>query len=199
MSATIEIKRELPEQFLSDILVTAFDGGYGWSWHWFEPATGSWLTTKHEDTCPRTVEKWTSVPPECKCDALWMSVSVRPRAGEDYETGVAVFDNGDGVTVTHQDIANAISRIINDDYVGVWREANENEVRWYRDGVPWIRDREFKEEDGKVLCETGETARGYQKALAAIISSQEPDAGDIDACFADAIAQVAILGKVVFG
>lgn len=39
----LKIQREIPEQMLSDILVTAFDGGYGACWYWAEPAKEGWL------------------------------------------------------------------------------------------------------------------------------------------------------------
>lgn len=37
MSVTVQIPVELTDQFLSDVLVTAFDGAYGGCWYWAEP------------------------------------------------------------------------------------------------------------------------------------------------------------------
>lgn len=48
--ASISFKRELPAEFLGDIMVTAFDGQYGGCWYWASPNTrdGEWLIVNDE-------------------------------------------------------------------------------------------------------------------------------------------------------
>lgn len=46
-SVTITLTVELREGFISDVLITAFDGNYGGCWYWAEPGDlydNSWLT-----------------------------------------------------------------------------------------------------------------------------------------------------------
>lgn len=54
----ITIDQPLESDFLSDILITAFDGGYGGCWYWCEPAMpahqGGWLTVNE-------AKEWQSV------------------------------------------------------------------------------------------------------------------------------------------
>lgn len=40
---TISIKRELDAQFVSDVLVTAFDGSVGGCWYWADVPHDAWL------------------------------------------------------------------------------------------------------------------------------------------------------------
>lgn len=196
---SISLKTELPDEFLSDILITAFDGAYGASWEWFEPVRVGdrfWLTTNGDVQKPST-------------DDLWLAVRIRLR--EDCETGHPVLDRRDGFEVDHEALGRAIQAIIDDEYVGIWRKANEREVNAIMEvatadegELPFSHGRRFrlKKEPGAVWeVETGETARGYRDSLIEIVNhlaSGEADAGDIDAPFADAIVQVAALGKVVF-
>lgn len=48
----VKVKAEVTEEFLSSIMITAFDGTYGGSWSWAAPnpgaEAGSWLTVKEE-------------------------------------------------------------------------------------------------------------------------------------------------------
>jgi hypothetical protein len=57
----VNVTLELSEEFLSDILVTAFDGSCGGSWYWAQPDCADWLEL--------------SVPNEA-C-STWLSVKVR--------------------------------------------------------------------------------------------------------------------------
>lgn len=45
----ITIDREFSSKTLGDILVTAFDGDYGGSWYWAEPAEENWLKTQGDE------------------------------------------------------------------------------------------------------------------------------------------------------
>lgn len=146
---SINIKMELPEEFLSDILITAFDGTYGWSWEWFEPVGGDWLSVKKDEGHTSSTNPW---------------MSVRVRLREMCLTGDKILDRRDGFTIGHEDVARAISAILNDEYLN----ASEHE-----------------------------TARGYREDLAKCVANTEM--ADIDGPYADAIIQVAALGKVVFG
>lgn len=110
----IEVKQKLDAQFVSDCLVTAFDGVYGGCWDWAEPQTGSWLTVHHLDNCPRVTTEWHTVPPECSCgsDTLWVSCAIRRQ--EDYDTGSEALDDlsKDGFLVDAHVIQTGIQRII---------------------------------------------------------------------------------------
>lgn len=193
----ITIKRTLPAEFLGDILVTAFDGNYGWSWSWFEPVGGDWLKV---DKTPR------GGPQENDFHTIWKSCQVRLQ--EEYHTGDKTFDDRRGFVVNHDVIILGIQRILDDDYVGVLKPANAREIAQVLDayGLKTPKEgevfgRKFINKGGKffadIYVETGETARGYQSDLASIIT--DPDAGDIDAPFADAIVQVGVFGKAIFG
>ncbi len=51
---TITMTKTLPDGFLSDVLITAFDGSYGGCWYWAKPDLrrndGRWLTTGPDGT-----------------------------------------------------------------------------------------------------------------------------------------------------
>lgn len=179
---SVTIKRELPKEFLSDILITAFDGGYGSSWNWFEIVPGlpgGWLKTD-------------------EAGDVWLSAHVRLQ--EECHIGHNAFDSPKGMVIDHEGLADGISRIINDDYVGIWRPATEAETEsWKTHGNSGIGQRHTRLVRGGLQVETGETARAYRSLLAECLSASEPDAGDIDADVADAIVQVAAFGKCIFG
>lgn len=203
--SSVTIKKELPSELLSDILITAFDGSYGWSWNWFESierndiGDGSdWMELGHGPYCNLS-KSHPARTDRCICEPRdpmrpWLKVGCRLKF--DYHTGNGVFDNPDGFTVTHDLLAQAIGRIVNDDYLGLWRSATPAEKHKIMT-TDNLYGRAFKEEEpGEWLVETGESARGYREALAAIVAN--PEDADIDACFADAIVQVAIFGKCIF-
>lgn len=176
----VTISKDLPEEFFSDILITAFDGNYGWSWNWFEPSTGPngdkfWLLTKNDSGHNST-------------DNPWMQARVRLHE----ETGDPRFD-GVEFLVDHEVLAKGISRIINEDYEGVWRPATDKEKADYLDGHTF---RETRETEHGLEVHTGETARGQFRYIVGAVT--EEDAGDIDAVSADAIVQVGLFGKVIF-
>lgn len=43
-------KIELDDEFVSNILITAFDGNHGGSWYWAAPAHADWLEAKTDDS-----------------------------------------------------------------------------------------------------------------------------------------------------
>lgn len=178
----VNILKPLSEEFFSSILITAFDGNYGWSWNWFEPSSGPngdkfWLLTKNDSGHNST-------------DNPWMQARVRLHE----ETGDPRFD-GVEFLVDHEVLAKGISRIINDDYEGVWRPATDKEKAGYLAGCTFREMREYPEL-GILEVHTGETARdALRYILQAVI---EEDAGDIDATAADAIVQAGLFGKVIF-
>lgn len=184
----IQLNKDLPEEFFSDILITAFDGSYGSSWMWFGSAA------PQGEPCIKI--KHVGEPHSGYCtDDLWMSAHVRLQ--ENYETGNDLFDDPKGFVIDHQSIAGAISRIINDDYLGIWREARpdeEDEIdnETYRGVWKGV----VTEHGTGYMVETGETARGCRSILTRAV--QDVEAGDIDAGVADAIIQVAAFGKVIF-
>jgi hypothetical protein len=186
MSTIIKIEKELPKEFLSDIMITAFDGSYGASWQWFEPVGRIWLETEQQSE-PGMLDPAFS---------YWIKAHVRLK--RDCQTGYIVFDDAKGFEINHEEMTKAIQRILDDDYVGVWKNATEQQTRWYEDDVPWIKDGEYRVSNGVLQHCTGETARGYREDLLKIVGG-DMDAGDIDAPFADAIVQVAAFGKVIFG
>lgn len=102
---SVQLNKELPDEFFSDILITAFDGSYGASWEWFEPVTGTdkfWLKK--------------SGNPEHDCtDDLWLSAHVRLK--RDYETGTPLFDTREGFVIDHEAIAGGISRILHNNFL----------------------------------------------------------------------------------
>jgi len=177
--ASISMRRELPAEFLSDILITAFDGDYGWSWNWFEPASEDWLKKSGNSEDPT--------------EGLWLSCHVR--LDQDSQTGNGLFDTTEGFIVDHDVIATGIQRILDDDYLGIWRPASDLEITRIENSVS-LYGRAWRGKDEGYEVETGETARAYQEALAKVLV--DPDATDIDAPFADAIVQVGIFGKCIF-
>lgn len=190
--SSITIKHELPAELLSNILITAFDGAYGSSWNWFEPTPSPdkfWLKTNGD------IEKMAA------SDTLWLEAKVRLRRDNDgeYLTDNPVFDNPEGFVIDHDAIANGISRIINDDYVGIWRKARPDEVEaWKARGNSGIGQQRTRLVAGEgLMVETGETARGWQEYLAKQMLA--PEDADIDADLADCIVQCAAFGKVIFG
>lgn len=108
----ISLTRRLGPDFVSDCLVTAFDGHYGGCWDWAEPQTGSWLVVHHLDTCSHVTTEWHTVPPKCTCDSQWVSCSIRRQA--DYDTGSSALDSmsQDGFTVDANVLQVGINRIL---------------------------------------------------------------------------------------
>lgn len=194
MNQIITVQRTLPEEFLSDIMITAFDGQYGWSWNWFEPVGKDWLQTSNAEDF---------------LDSHWMSAHVRVKS--DCPTGDKILDRRDGFVINHEGLARGIQCIIDDTYRGIWKRASVRETAQILDKYGSkisegdLYGRRFRAAGTKMFgyyeMETGETARGYQQALTGIIAGLETemtDSGDIDACFADAIVQVAAFGKCIF-
>lgn len=101
---TIKVERVLKPEFLSDILITAFDGQYGGCWDWAEPVPNvEWpvlggAVGNHMD------EQW------------WLAVQVRVKT-KDEPTGNPVFDREDGFVIDHEALGVGLSRIINSDYL----------------------------------------------------------------------------------
>lgn len=182
--SSINIKRDLPKEFLGDILVTAFDGAYGGSWYWSYP---SGRFAFRSETPAGTNDASASI---------WTSVTIR--IDDDSQTGEPKWDNVEHV-IDHDVIAKGIERIVNDDYEGAFRPATDEEVEdWKKNGTP--RGRNYRLVAGKgLMVDTGETARAYREDLASCLSATEPDAGDIDSNIADAIVQAGLFGKVIFG
>jgi hypothetical protein len=83
MKRLISVSHEISDEFISDILITAFDGGVGACWYWAVPApsprNGRWLYTSGE---------------------LWESVLVR-----EYENDIDIF-------VTHTVVAMGLRKIL---------------------------------------------------------------------------------------
>lgn len=199
---TLTVTRSIPDEFFGDILVTAFDGAYGWSWHWFEiveqeRGCDPWLEIRHQEQCAYLKSESEE---ECDCNGMWERVRVRVKRSE--PTGDKILDREDGFVIDHAAIMRAIQCILDDTYHGIWRAASEREARAIEEkkmAVDALYGRKWRiAKVGNYEVETGETARGYQRDLATIMAQEEPDAGDIDACFADAIVQVAAFGKVIF-
>lgn len=85
----IKVEMELTEDFLSDVLVTAFDGNYGGCWYWARPAdVENWLTTE-KDVLDDTV--------------IWKQVFIEDKEDEDSELW----------RVSHNVVAKGIKRILN--------------------------------------------------------------------------------------
>lgn len=180
--STIEIKRELSKEFLSDVMITAFDGHYGAVWTWAEPVGRIWLETEQnpEDMDPD--------------HSFWMKAHIR--VSKDEPTGNPLFDREDGFAIDHDSLAAGMARIINDDYEGVWRPATPSERDAYSSGLMRGR-RETKFINEVLHVHMGETARGLRDQI--MFAVNEEDAGEIDADCADAIVQAAAFGKVIFG
>jgi hypothetical protein len=84
MTHLIEIKTEVDGEFLSDILVTAFDGNYGGSWYWATPA--------------RDAGKWLFFD----LDELWREVRIEEREAEEPKT----------LHVRHAGVLRGVKRIL---------------------------------------------------------------------------------------
>lgn len=86
----VHVTLALTQEFLSDILVTAFDGSYGGSWHWAAPVVrgtrSAWKVDKDTDT--------------------WLSVHITEKFDEDEAT-----QPGDTWKVDHAMLARGIQRL----------------------------------------------------------------------------------------
>lgn len=65
-TVTLRGKIELSDEFVSNVLITAFDGNYGGCWYWAKPANDDWLTTKRENS-----------------DTKWIKVEIIDKEDED--------------------------------------------------------------------------------------------------------------------
>lgn len=195
--ASVTIKQELPKEFLSDLMITAFDGTYGSAWQWFRPtrSEGDWLTVEHHN-CPEAGDG-SPTARTCEANDIWMEVHIVVNPEE--PTGIDLIDMNPCIIVDHDALATGISRILNDDYVGVWRPAIEHEVDAIEDGSITREWRGTKQGGYEVF--THETARGLRDHIASVVSDavNGTDNGhDLDADDADAIVQAAVFGKVIF-
>jgi hypothetical protein len=95
IDGSVVVSIDLPSEFLSDILITAFDGSYGGCWYWATPAMDGWLVT--DDTRDELGHR------------LWWSVYVAER--ED--------NSGNQWLVTRGTVLLGIQRAIEDAYPGV--------------------------------------------------------------------------------
>jgi hypothetical protein len=97
MVIRVKIERTLSVDFVSDILITAFDGNYGGCWQWAEPSNDDWLT---------------ALP-----DGTWTKVEVRPKE----ETGIPHLDNltrqNGGITVDDTTIQIGLQKIIDGEFL----------------------------------------------------------------------------------
>lgn len=182
MNMQVKMTKTVTEEFLSDILITAFDVSYGSAWDWFEPSDGPyhdkfWLLTKTDNGHSSSTNPW---------------MRVRVRLHE--ETGDPKFDNREFL-IDHEDLARGIERIINDDYEGVWRTATDKEAEAHLAGLLNRETREYPDL-GILEVSTGETARGFREVITQAVA--EGESGMIDAPAADCIVQAAVFGKVVF-
>lgn len=110
MSIEITLKKELSDQFVSDVMVTAFDGQYGGCWDWAEPdrSKSSWLEVEHPPSCDHE-----DLKSQRNCtDALWTVAHVKFRDGE--STGNKTLDSlsADGIKVDAEVIRIGIQRIL---------------------------------------------------------------------------------------
>jgi hypothetical protein len=203
---SIEIAKPMSDEFFSDVLITAFDGAYGASWNWFRWAACDGHTGSDYDHDEALVIKH---HPTNSSEDIWLAAHVRMRE----ETGYALIDGNPHIVIDHEAIAQGISRIVNDDYLNLWREANAREVEQIQEELrncehaetctegplPYGGNRMWRRNPMKpsfLEVETGETARGLRSIIAGAIADEE--AGDIDAYGADAIVQCAAFGKVIF-
>lgn len=99
----VKVKAEVPEEFLGDILITAFDPNYGGSWYWADrnPAADSWLKVKEEGALGS--------------DQLWLSASVIDKA--ELEEWMATKEPDDPhkvevFNVTHSSLVDGIQELI---------------------------------------------------------------------------------------
>lgn len=70
MSIVINVSVNLGDEFISDVLVTGFDGGYGGCWYWAETAPTKWVG---EDNEPHSGAYKT------RGDDEWLGVHVKRR------------------------------------------------------------------------------------------------------------------------
>lgn len=75
---TIKVDRDLDKEFISNVLITAFDGNYGGCWDWAKPAGRFWLTSEQRDEPGR-------MDPD---ESYWTAAHIRTKE----ETGVASLD-----------------------------------------------------------------------------------------------------------
>lgn len=101
----IKTKVELPKEFLSDIMITAFDGQYGGCWYWAEPVGRFWLETE-QNSDPGKLDPAYS---------HWMKAHIRVDLDEG-GTGNPVLDRRDGFEIDHEGLARAMQLIIDDEY-----------------------------------------------------------------------------------
>lgn len=99
----IKVRAELTADFLSSILITAFDGDHGGSWYWADrnPAADSWLKVKEEGALGS--------------GQLWLSASVIDKA--ELEEWMATKEPDDPhkvevFNVTHSSMVDGIQDLI---------------------------------------------------------------------------------------
>lgn len=107
---TVMLTKELDEEFLSDVMITAFDGQHGGCWYWAQPHNGSWLET-NGDTNVLTV--------------IWQRVCIKEIEPSELHEGQVAY-------VDHAMLAQGISRLLNGDVKvrddireAIWRGVNE--------------------------------------------------------------------------
>jgi hypothetical protein len=85
---SIKIEKELPTEFLSDIMITAFDGSYGACWYWSEPDRRNkpWLVTNSNSVAS---------------ESRWFTAFIQDKE-----------DEAERWEVNHEVIAKGIERII---------------------------------------------------------------------------------------
>ncbi len=120
MSIQIKVERELDDEFVSDVLVTAFDGSYGGCWYWAD--------SKRVD---ENQGPWGYVSEEEGAD--WAFVNITLQQGDD--TGNKVLDAmmQKGVRVDGEAIRVGIQRIMDGD-VGVSDDIRNHIVRGVLEG-----------------------------------------------------------------
>lgn len=113
MSIKVKIDVELSDEFVGDILVTAFDGTYGGCWYWSQPT--------------QKVDDWL----DDDADGNWRKVAIELTE----EVGVAAIDSQSYLTVDSEAIRVGLQKIvsgevrINDDLLAqVSRSVAENDA-----------------------------------------------------------------------
>lgn len=104
IDGSVVLSVDLESEFLSDILITAFDGSCGGSWYWATPAMDSWLKT--DDLLDSMGSR------------LWWSVYIAER--ED--------SSGNQWTVTRGSVLLGIQRAIEEAYPGVAQAVIEGDA-----------------------------------------------------------------------
>lgn len=89
---TVKVERTLSADFLSSVLITAFDGNYGGCWYWCSPYGDDWLKTDDDD--------WTNV-----------------QIALDEETGIPVVDSHSHFNADHLVVRNGIQMIMSGDLI----------------------------------------------------------------------------------